>query len=289
MSLVCNSYSAPMGHRTCPPMGRVALVVALMASMAQAPAPEDALVRAHRAYNAGQYDTAIGAAREARKEPARSNAAAVVLARALLDRYRAGSVLSDLDDARAVLAEVRPAELAPRDHVAFLVGLGLVLYHDGCAAGCFNTAAEFFAQALDRMTSPEMGDRELVFEWWANSLDRHALYSPDADRAAAYRRILERSERERGERAQSTSAAFWLAAASRGAGDLDRAWAAAVAGWVNARYQGERGTKLRADLDYLVEQVILPDRANAQAADGDARLALANMLKQWEELKAKYK
>ena len=81
----------------------------------------------------------------------------------------------------------------------------------------------------------------------------------------------------------------WLAAASRGAGDPDRAWSAAVAGWVNARYQGERGIKLRADLDYLVEQVILPDRANAQAADGDARVALANMLKQWEELKAKYR
>ena len=237
----------------------------------------------------GQYDTAIAAAREAQKEPARSNAASVVLARALLDRYRAGSVLSDLDDARAVLADVRPAELSPRDHVAFLMGLGLALYHDGCDAGCFSTAAEFFAQALDRMNSPELGDRELVFEWWANSLDRHALYSPEADRAAAYRRILERAERERAERAQSASAAYWIAAASRGAGDVDRAWSAAVAGWVNARYQGERGDKLRADLDYLVEQVILPDRANAQAADGDARPALMHMLKQWEDLKAKYK
>jgi hypothetical protein len=259
-----------------------------MASMAQAPVPEDALARAHRAYNAGQYDTAIAAAREARKQPARSNAAAVVLARALLDRYRAGSVLSDLDDARAVLGEVRPAELAPRDRVAFLMGLGLVVYHDGCDAVCFNTAAEFFAEALDRMTDPEMGDRDLVFEWWANSLDRHALDSP-GDRTAIYRRILERAERERAERAQSTSAAYWIAAASRGIGDLDRAWSAAVAGWINARYQGERGERLRADLDYLVEQVILPDRANTQAADGDARLALAPMLKQWADLKGRYK
>jgi hypothetical protein len=72
-------------------------------------------------------------------------------------------------------------------------------------------------------------------------------------------------------------------------GDLDRAWSAAAAGWINARSQGTRGDKLRADLDYLVEQVILPGRANAQAADGDARVALANMLKQWEDLKAKYK
>jgi len=278
-----------MGHPSCTLWGRVALVVALMASMAQVPVPEDPLVRAHRAYNAGKYDAAIGAAREARQQPARANAAAVVMARALLDRYGASSVSSDLDDARAVLAQVRPAELAPRDYVAFLMGLGLVWYHDGCDAGCFNTAAEFFAQALDRMTSPEMGDRDRAFEWWANSLDRHALYSPEADRVSAYRRILERAERERAEVTQSTAAAYWLAAASRGAGDLDRAWSAAVAGWVNARYQGERGIKLRADLDYLIEQVILPDRANAQAADGDARLALTHMLKQWEDLKAKYK
>jgi hypothetical protein len=257
--------------------------------MAQSPVPEDALTRAHRAYNAGQYDTAIAAAREALKQPERSNAAAVVLARALLDRYRAGSVLSDLEDARAVLADVRPAELSPRDHVAFLIGLGLALYHDGCDAGCFNTAAEFFAQALERMKSPDLGDRELVFEWWANSLDRHALYSPEADRAAVYRRILERADRERAERAQSTSAAYWIAAASRGTGDVDRAWSAAVSGWINARYQGERGDKLRADLDYLVEQVILPERANAEAADGDARSALAHLLKQWKDLKTRYK
>ena len=260
-----------------------------MASMAQAPVPEDALTRAHRAYNAGQYDTAITAAREARKAAAKSNAAAVVLARALLDRYRASSMTSDLDEARAVLAEVKPAELGPRDHVGFLVGLGLALYHDGCDAGCFNTAAEFFGQALDRMTTAEMGDREPVFEWWANSLDRHALYGSEADQRAAYRRILERAERERAEQPQSASAAYWVAAASQGAGDLDRAWSAACSAWINARYQGIRGQKLRSDLDYLVESVILPDRARTQTTDGDAKSALATMLKQWEDLKARYK
>jgi hypothetical protein len=278
-----------MGHRPRSCWVRAILIVGLLASLAQAPVSENPLTLAHRAYNAGQYDAAIVAARDARKLPAQSNAAAVVLARALLDRYRAGSVVSDLDDARAVLADVRPADLTPRDHVAFLMGLGLVLYHDGCDAGCFNAAAEFFAQALDHVTSPQIGDRDLVFEWWANSLDRHTVYSPEADRVAVYRRILERAERERAGRAQATSAAYWLAAASRGIGDLDRAWSAAVSGWINARYQGERGNRLRADIDYLVEQVILPDRANAQAATGDARLALAHMLKQWEDLKAKYK
>lgn len=278
-----------MGHHSFAQLRQVGLVVAMLASMAQTPLPEDPLTRAHRAYNAGQYDAAIAAAREARKQPAKASAADVVLARALLDRYRATSMTSDLDEARAVLAEVEPAELGPRDHVAFLVGLGLALYHDGCDAGCFNTAAEFFGQALDRMTTPEMGDRELVFGWWANSLDRHALYGLEADQQAAYRRILERAERERSDYPQSASAAYWVAAASQGAGDLDRAWSAASSAWISARYQGARGQKLRADLDYLVESVILPDRARTQTTDGDAKPALANMLKQWQDLKARYK
>ena len=36
-----------------------------------------------------------------------------------------------------------PDQLAPRDHVDFLVGLGLSLYLDGCD-GCFSAAAEMF-------------------------------------------------------------------------------------------------------------------------------------------------
>ena len=270
-------------------LGRVAVLgVVLGATLAQAPVP-DALTRAHRAYNSGEYDAAIAAAREAMKEPARSNAAAVVLSRALLDRYRAGLLSSDLDDARETLADVRPAELGPREHVEFLIALGLLLYHDGCDDGCFNTASEFFGQALDRVTSPELGDREAIFEWWAGSLDKHALYSPAADRPAAYRRILERAERERTQHGQSTSAAYWIAAAARGAGDLDRAWSAALSGWIGARYQGSRGAKLRADLDYLVMHVILPERARIQTPEGDARPALAQLLEQWDGLKAKYK
>jgi len=277
-----------MGHSFDLRWGGLAAALVLTASMAQSPVP-DQYTRARQAYNSGQYDAAIVAAREAMKQPSHSNAAAVVLGRALLDRYGAASMASDLDAARAALADVRPDELTPADRVEFLIGMGLLLYRDGCDDGCFNAAAEFFAQALDRVTSPELGDRELIFEWWANSLDRHAVYGQEADRTATYRRILERAERERGQREQSASAAYWLAAAARGAGDLDRAWSATIAGWINARFQGARGAKLRADLDYLATQVILPERARVQMPDGDARPALAQMLKQWDELKSRYK
>ena len=278
-----------MRHRNGSRLANLTLLgTILIGVMAQAPAV-DALTRAHQAYNAGRYDMAIVAAREAMKQPARSNAAALVLARAFLDRYKAAMLASDLDDARAALAEVRPADLSPRDHVDFLIAQGLLLYHDGCGSGCFGTAAEFFGQALDRVTNPELGDRDLIFEWWAASLDRHALYTLDADRAATYGRVLERAERERSQQKQSTSAAYWLAAAARGAGDLDRAWSSAISGWINAKTQGPRGEKLRADLDYLISQVVLPERAKLQVLDGDARTALATMLKEWDELMAKYR
>ena len=276
-----------MRHSFRPRWVLVTVLSGILFSMAQAPVP-DPLVRANRAYNAGQYDAAIAAARDAQKQPAQANAAAVVLARALLDRYRAASLASDLDDARTVLASVRPAELLPRDRVDFLIGLGLLLYNDGCTDGCLGAAAEFFSQALDRITAPELGDRDLVFEWWAGVLDRHALYSPEAERPATYARIFERAEREL-QRDQSTSASYWLAAAARGMGDLDRAWSASVSGWISAKYQGPRGAKLRADLDYLVTQVLLPERARQQMPDEDARPTLADLLKKWEELKVKYR
>ena len=37
----------------------------------------------------------------------------------------------------------------------------------------------------------------------------------------------------------SAPANYWLAAAARGAGDLDRAWHAAIAGWIRAPMRPE--------------------------------------------------
>jgi hypothetical protein len=204
-----------------------------VAVMGQAPAP-DALGRARLAYNAGKFDEAIVAARDALKTPALANAAGVVLGRASLERYRQSSNRTDLDDARTALLGVAPGQLAPRDHVEYLVGLGLSLYLDGCTDGCFSAAAELFDRALAR--AEPGADRERVFEWWAGSLDRQAQYGPEAERVGVYRRILERADAELVRDDQSASACYWLAAAARGTGDLERAWGAAVAGWTRQRY-----------------------------------------------------
>jgi len=70
--------------------------------------------------------------------------------------------------------------------------------------------------------------------------------------------------------------------------DLERAWGAAVAGWVRARYLGERGKQLRLDLDTFVTQILLPEKARQQAAGADARPAHDVLQAQWDKVKRKY-
>jgi hypothetical protein len=262
------------------------LIVAVLAIgvMGQAPGP-DALARARTAYNAGQFDEAIAAASEALNVPALANTAAVVLGRAQLERFRKTGLAADLEQARDALRLVVPDQLTPRDHVEFLVGQGVSFYFDGCD-GCFGAAAELFDRALARAAPG--AEHERVFEWWAGALDLQAVYGPEAGRATAYRRILERAEAELVRDDHSASASYWLAAAARGTGDLERAWGAAIAGWVRARSLGAQGVALRADLDRFVTQVLLPERARQRSPDVDPHPTLAQMVTAWEEIKKKY-
>jgi hypothetical protein len=79
----------------------------------------------------------------------------------------------------------------------------------------------------------------------------------------------------------STPASYWLAAAARGEGNSERAWQAAVAGWMRAPLARDRGAALRADLDRLVVQAIIPARLGLK----DPAQALAGMLGEWEAFK----
>ena len=132
--------------------------------------------------------------------------------------------------------------------------------------------------ALARADAVESAARELIFEWWAGALDRQAQYGPAAERKALYQRILRRSEDEAGRERQVRPATYWLAAAARGVDDVERAWGAAMAGWVRAALpRAPRAWSLRADLDKLVTDVLLPERARQIAPDGDARSALDSL------------
>jgi len=266
---------------------RAAVITSVaLASIAQSAAP-DALVRARQLYNDQKYDAAIEAATEAREVPRLANVAALVLGRAHIERFRQTAVPADLVSAREALSQVSAAGLSPRDHVELLIGLGESLFFD-CEDGCYSAAAEMFDLAFVRAETADPAARDSIFEWWAGSLDRQAQFGPESDRRGLYTRILERASREVARDETAAAATYWLTAASRGTGDLERAWGAAVAGWVRARYLGERGKQLRLDLDTFVTQILLPEKARQQAAGADARPAHDALQAQWDKVKRKY-
>ena len=86
----------------------------------------------------------------------------------------------------------------------------------------------------------------------------------------------------------STAAGYWLAAAARASGDIERAWHAALAGWLRATLAEDRGAALRADLDRLVNQAIIPERAAKLAKADQSRRdpkAQTAMSAEWDAFK----
>jgi hypothetical protein len=261
----------------------IGLLLAVAMSVAQAP-PADVLAHARQLYNTHDYSAAIAAAEEARRAPALADEAGVVLARAYLERYRGSLEASDLDAARETLKQIDPNHLSSRDAVEYSIGLGESLFFDYQ----YSAAAELFGIALSRADAIDEDARETLFDWWAGALDWQAKSGPEDERKAVYARVLAGAERERSRNERSATAWYWVAAGARGAGDPDRAWGAAVAGWIRAPSFGPRGRTLRTDLDRLVTQAILPERAINLSPGADPRPTLASLQTQWEALKQKW-
>jgi hypothetical protein len=247
---------------------------------ATAAAADDPLVRARALYNARQFDLAVGAAELARLVPSKANAADLVAARAYLERFRVSGASDDLTNARERFRRLNPGGFSPRERTEYIVGLGETLYFDGAygaAATVFDTVLQ---QSLDTLPSDA---RDRVLDWWATAIDRDAKPRPESERLAAYQRIRSRMEAELVRAGESATAAYWLAAAARGQGDLQGAWDAAQAGWVRAPLSAGRAEAVRADLDQLVVRGIVPDRARALAQPVDA------LRLQWEQFKERWK
>jgi tetratricopeptide (TPR) repeat protein len=257
-------------------MSPTLVLVALM--LASPPADRDALARARDLYNRHMYDAAIKAAEEARRLPAVADAALLVLARAHLERFRDKHSVADLNDARSALLGVDAAKLSPRDNVEMMIGFGETLYFDGQ----FGAAAELFDSALTAPDRIEGDARDRLLDWWADAIDRNPGVGPTRD--AAYTRMLRRIEEESHHDPHSMVAAYWLVVAARGVGDIDRAWNAAIAGWVRATSANPRAVELRADLDRYVVQVIIPERARRPSAGEDGSRAEA-LRTEWAALK----
>ena len=258
------------------------LLIGLSAAPLSAQRPE--LAKARSLYNERQFDAAIEAADAAQEFPAVADAATVVLARAHLERYRERANPDDLSAARVALGTVRKSNLDARDGVDFLMALGEALFFEDD----YGAAATLFESGIDGALAhgPETG--EAMLDWWGSAMERHADALDRERRIAAFDRMRDRMSRELSRRPESAAAAYWVVVATRGSGDAAAAWDAAIAGWVRARLTGARSATLRADLDKLVLEGIIPDRVNAMAADKRAQ-AESDLRGEWALVKERWK
>jgi len=109
-------------------------------------------------------------------------------------------------------------------------------------------------------------DRTMLLDWWATALDRDAQTRPYDRRSPVYQRIGERMDRELRDDPSSGVANYWQVVAARGVGDLDRAWSAAIAAWVRSTLNPVTMGQLRGDLDRVMEQALIPERARSNPA-----------------------
>ena len=263
----------------------VCLVLMLLVTPETAGAAEHPLLAQARAFhNAADYEAAINAATVASADPASADAAKLVVARSYLERYRLRLDPGDLVAARQALSAIRSEALSPRDHLDLLVGLGQALYF----GGTFGAAAELFDTALSRSSLLGARDRLLLLDWWATAVDREAQALAADRRMPLLEQVIDRMGAELQEDPGNAAANYWLAAAARGAGDVERAWHAAVAGWIRAMLGPESAAALRSDLDRLVVQALIPERARTRPAR-EQREAAAALRAEWEALKEQWK
>jgi hypothetical protein len=207
-----------------------------------------------------------------------------VLARALLERYRERADPSDLSAARDALSTVRTAGLEERDRLELVLAFGEALFLEDE----FGAAAVMLEGGLERAAALDPDIAEAMLDWWASAVDRHASSMAPDRRKAYFARLADRMKDELARAPTSAASSYWIVVGLRGAGELERAWDAAVAAWVRARLAGERASSLRADLDHLVVEGVIPDRVQHLAQD--QRPAAESQLKaEWELVKERWK
>ncbi len=247
----------------------------------------DPLAPARAHYNDGRFEDAIESARAV--EPTVGSPATLIIARAGLERFRTTADPAQLADARSTLSRVDSSRLSPRDRLDLVVGLGEALFFDEH----YHAAADLFESILDDVAALGPRPRDQLLDWWATAVDRHVRGLAPESRAEAFDRLVARMESELRKDPTSAAAAYWVAAASFARGNVERAWEAAVAGWVRGIVSVDRGMTLRPDLDRLVRDAIIPERlrrvqANAAAANGEVQVTEASMLAEWTLVKEQW-
>jgi hypothetical protein len=258
----------------------VALLLPCAEAAVTAAGAPDHIAVARRLYNEGKFDEALDAARKALASPATASPARLVIGRIQLERYRRAPSEAAIDEAKSTLRAVDARALDPRERIELQVGLATLLYFEDR----FGAAAELLDPVVDLSATLAPDAHERALEWWATALDRQAQAQPVGERTDVYLRIADRMEQELRRDSGSGPASYWLAASARGAGDVERAWSAATAGWIRASLAHDRGLALKADLDRLVTTAIIPDRA-AKLGARERKQALTSMAADWEHFK----
>ena len=256
---------------------------ALLSAAASAPAAAQApLDAARQLYNQGKFDAVVSLATTLRANPVHASGAGLVLGRAYLERFRLSGDRADLVAAREVLRGLKPANFGPQEQAEYLVGLGESLYLEDA----YGAAAEIFVCVLDRTADLGHKGSDRVFDWWAASLDRLAQSGLSTDPDALYGEILTRAQAALAGTPGLGAPAYWAAVAARSLGDVVRAWDLAVAGWIRAPLTEGAGETLRADLDRLVLQAIIPERSRQMAStDADRERAASTLKSAWDDVK----
>jgi hypothetical protein len=263
--------------------GRARCLAVLALSGSLAASHPDPLASARALYSQGQYDAALAALRGVPSSAAAQASSHLIAGRIRLERYRASHDAQDLEGARADFRAAEPRLLSPQERLELQVGLGILLFDNDR----FGASAELLDPLVDASTALGPQSHARALDWWATATERAAQAQPSGDRGAAYARIVARMEAESRRDPGSAIAGYWLAAALRDAGDLDRAWAAACAAWVRGSLAVDNAAvvALRADLNKLVTQALIPDRA-ARLAARDRHQAAAAMQADWDAFTA---
>ena len=109
------------------------------------------------------------------------------------------------------------------------------------------------------------------------------------ERGEIYESLAARMRAHLGRYPESSTASYWLPAAALARGDLELAWDLALAGWVRSTLAPEGGASLRADIDRLVTQALIPERVKRLGDEAEAADAATRFTGEWEEAKGRWK
>jgi hypothetical protein len=266
-----------------------AWVLTLLALAAPRPAAAQSdLERARTFYNSGQFDESIASATSAKSKPSAAASATLIIARSRLERFRKLGDAGELASARTDLVSLNPHNLTPQEIIEWQIGVGTGLFLENQLAPAAEIFTAVLPSARTRLAPPEF---EKLLEWWGTVVSRLADTLTGDARRRAYEKLRADVRLELELNPLSRPATYWMVVSSRGAGDLEGAWGAAVAGWIRAGGQPD-GRPLRADLEGLLTQTLIPERAQARTGQRlDARATVAEigvLNEEWRALRLRW-